>query len=60
MMLGSTFIKRAFSCSFPDMTGTKAVYANPSLEAKRQAAIDYLGEKWILAKQNHIQKKEVK
>lgn len=31
--------------------------ANAALEAKRQAAIEYLGDKWILAKANHVQKK---
>lgn len=30
------------------------------LQQKRAAAIVYLGDKWILAKANHVQKKEKK
>ena len=30
------------------------------LQQKREAAIAYLGNKWILAKANHVQKKEKK
>lgn len=30
------------------------------LKAKREAAIAYLGDKWILAKANQVQKKEKK
>ena len=31
----------------------------PSLTKKREEAIRYLGDKWILAKSNYVQKKQI-
>ena len=57
MLLDSQFIKQAFPNKHPDMTGTLAAFGNPALEAKRQAALAYLGDKWLMHPNNRVQKK---
>lgn len=57
MMFSSEFFKKAFRGNSNDQADQYRMSMQDSLEKKRQSAIQYLGEKWLLHPNNHIAKK---
>ena len=57
VMFNSEFFKKAFKNTTASADSNGSKYESCSLEQKRQEAISYLGEKWLLHPNNHVNKK---